>query len=229
MRERRIGRGILDALSGLPLFATAPLYRHWHLRWGATDEERRGPMPAMTWFPRHRSGARGPSRSTLRPTWSGPGSCRWATGGRGFYTYAVLDNAGCESADRVVEEYQSPKVGDWMPMFSKVNETTAFKVKALSTNEWLLWGKPDSTWAWRLVPVEGGRTRVITRLKQRYAWETPVAAVLTMILLEFGDFPMMRRVLKGIKVRAEQMARSRARQAEQEGNTASFAGRGAGA
>ena len=31
--------GILDALSGLPLFITAPLYRHWHIRWGATDEE----------------------------------------------------------------------------------------------------------------------------------------------------------------------------------------------
>jgi hypothetical protein len=92
-----------------------------------------------------------------------------------------------------------------MPMAKNVTETTAFKVRALSTNEWLLWGKPDSTWSWRLVPLEGERTRVITRLKVRYAWETPVSALLTLILLEFGDFPMMRRVLRGIKDRAERM------------------------
>ena len=41
--DRRIGHGILDALRGLPLFATAPLYRHWHLQWGATDQEVQGP------------------------------------------------------------------------------------------------------------------------------------------------------------------------------------------
>lgn len=43
--KRRIGYGVLDALSAVPLFATAPLHRHWHQRWGATDEEVRGPMP----------------------------------------------------------------------------------------------------------------------------------------------------------------------------------------
>jgi hypothetical protein len=45
MPKRRIGPTILDALSGLPLFATAPLYRHWHLRWGATHDEVHGSMP----------------------------------------------------------------------------------------------------------------------------------------------------------------------------------------
>ena len=91
-------------------------------------------------------------------------------------------------------------------MASKVNETTAFKVKAFETNQWLLWDKPDSTWAWKLALLAGGRTRLITRLKQRYAWESPASAVFTLVLLEFGDFPMIRRVLKGIKVRAERMS-----------------------
>jgi hypothetical protein len=123
----------------------------------------------------------------------------------GFYTYALLDNAGFDSADRILEEYQPPKIGDWMPMASKVNDTTAFRVKAFATNQWLLWKKPDSTWAWKLVPLERGRTRLVARLKQRYAWETPVSAILSLVLLEFGDFPMMRRVLKGIKARAERL------------------------
>ena len=37
------------------------------------------------------------------------------------------------------------------------------------------------------------------RLKQRYPWEKPRSAIFTLVLLEFGDFPMMRRVLKGSK------------------------------
>ena len=88
-------------------------------------------------------------------------------------------------------------------MASKVSETTAFKVKAFETNEWLLWEKPDSTWAWKLVALPDGGTRLITRLRQRYQWESPAMALLTLVLLEFGDFPMMRRVLRGIRTRAE--------------------------
>ena len=74
----------------------------------------------------------------------------------GFYTYALLDNAGYESAESIVKQYQAPKVGDWIPMYKKVNQTTAFKVKAFGINEWLLWDKPDSTWAWKLIPEEAG-------------------------------------------------------------------------
>jgi hypothetical protein len=117
----------------------------------------------------------------------------------------LLDNAGYESADRILGEYQPPKIGDWMPMAKKVNQTTAFRVKAFAINEWLLWEKPDSTWAWKLVPLEGGRTRLVARLKQRYALETPASAILSLVLLEFGDFPMMRRAMKGIKARAERL------------------------
>jgi hypothetical protein len=43
--RRRIWRRIADFLGGLPLFVTAPLYRHWHMRWGATDDEVRAKMP----------------------------------------------------------------------------------------------------------------------------------------------------------------------------------------
>jgi hypothetical protein len=35
--RRQIGSGVVDFLGGLPRFATAPLYRHWHMRWGASD------------------------------------------------------------------------------------------------------------------------------------------------------------------------------------------------
>jgi hypothetical protein len=203
--HRRIGHAIVDALSGLPLFATAPLYRHWHLRWGATDQEVRGPMPGDEIV------AKASFNATRAITVDAPPELVWPwivqMGYRraGFYTYQLLDNAGFDSADRILEQYQPPKIGEWMPMAKNVNETTAFKVKAFAINEWLLWEKPDSTWAWKLIRLDGGRTRLISRLKAQYAWEKPGSAILTVVLLEFGDFPMMRRVMKGIKARAERL------------------------
>jgi hypothetical protein len=206
MKRQSIFYGVLDALSGLPLFVTAPLYRRWHTRWGATDEEVRGPMPGDDIVPRSSLNATRAITIEAPPEKVWPWIVQIGYMRAGFYTYDLIDNAGFASADRILEEFQHTKIGDWMPMASKVNETTAFKVKAFETNQWLLWDKPGSTWAWKLIPLAGGHTRLIVRLKATYPWETPAMGVMTLILMEFGDFPMMRRVLKGIKVRAERMS-----------------------
>ena len=201
--QRSIPRGVVDALGGLPLFITAPLYRRWHLRWGATDDEVSGPMPGDDAVPKASFNATRAITIAAPPEMVWPWIVQMGYRRAGFYTYALLDNAGYESADEVLEEFQHPRIGDWMPMAGKVSETTAFKVKAFETNEWLLWQKPDSSWGWKLVVLSDGTTRLITRLKQRYQWESPAMALLTLVLLEFGDFAMMRRVLRGIKTRAE--------------------------
>ncbi len=160
MTERRIGHGILDALSGVPLFATAPLYRHWHQRWGATDEEVRGSMPGDEIVPKASFNATRAVTIDAPPKSVWPWIAQLGYRRACFYTYALLDNAGYESADGIQEEYQPPKIGDWVPMAKKVNDTTAFKVKAFEINEWLLWVKPDSTWAWKLIPLDRGRLQV---------------------------------------------------------------------
>jgi hypothetical protein len=78
-------------------------------------------------------------------------------GRAGWYSYDLFDNAARPSAKRILPQYQRLEVGDWVPMSSKVNETTALRVTALVPNRWMLWAKPHSTWAWKLVPIEGGR------------------------------------------------------------------------
>lgn len=201
--ERRIGRAVLDAVSGVPLFVTAPLIRRWHTRWGATKAEAAGPMPGDEIVPKASFNATRAITIDAPPERVWPWIVQMGYRRAGFYTYALLDNAGYESADRILPEYQDPKAGDWMPMSRKVNQTTAFKVKAFEPNRWLIWEKPDSTWSWKLVPLDGDRTRLITRLKQRYAWESPASAISALVLLEFGDFAMIRRVLNGIRARAE--------------------------
>jgi hypothetical protein len=43
-RKRQIARGIIDLAGGLPFFVIAPLFRRWHMRWGATEDVVRAPM-----------------------------------------------------------------------------------------------------------------------------------------------------------------------------------------
>ena len=127
------------------------------------------------------------------------------TGRAGWYSYDLFDNAARSSADRILPQFQAIRVGDWVPMSATVNEATAFKVTAFEANRWLLWAKVDSTWAWQLTPIDGGHTRLVARLKERYPWRaSPGLALLTMVMFEFGDFPMMRQLLLGIRRRAEQ-------------------------
>jgi hypothetical protein len=209
MSDRQVLRGLADVAVASPQFTFAPFYRRRHLRWGATDAEVAGEMPGDELVSE-------PSFNATRAiTIDAPAEAVWpwlvqiGFGRAGFYSYDLFDNAARPSAERILPEHQQPQVGDWVPMARKVNETTAFRIKALEPNEWMLWAKPHSTWAWTLMPLEGGRTRLIARLKERYEWRaSPGSALLTLILFEFGDFPMMRRLLLGVKRRAEHLGAS---------------------
>jgi hypothetical protein len=85
--------------------------------------------------------------------------------------------------------------------------STSFTIAEIDEPGDLVWAKPDSTWSWTLRPLPEDRTRLITRLKQRYRL-TPI----TVILVEFGDFAMMRKMLLDIKRRAEVAAHIRRQQ-----------------
>ena len=121
----------------------------------------------------------------------------------GFYSYELFDNLGRPSADRVVPELQDISIGDWVAMAEPVNDVTAFKVAGFESGRWMLWRKPDSTWAWRLGSTEDGGTRLVTRLKTRYDFDHPTTALISILLMEFADFPMMRHQLLGLKRRAQ--------------------------
>jgi hypothetical protein len=222
MKTGELSHGLGEIAAASPLFLFAPLYRHWHLRWGATDAEVAAPMPGDELVSH-------PSFNTTRAiTIDAPPENVWpwlvqiGYGRAGFYSYDLFDNAGHPSADHILPEHQHPQIGDWVPMAAKVNETTAFKIKAFEPNRYLLWEKPHSTWAWKLEPVDGGRTRLITRLKDHYSWRAdPANALLSVILFEFGDFPMMRKLLLGVKRRAEHNIRQSAQPAARNTSAAS--------
>ena len=94
-------------------------------------------------------------------------------------------------------------------MVPRPSERTAFRVDGFVASEWLLWRTPNRTFAWRLRPLPGGRTRLVTRLQTVYEWSRPLV-LFTVLLMEVGDYPMMRRMLRGIRDRAEAEHRRRA-------------------
>lgn len=100
MTGRRMGRVVLDALSGLPLFPTAPSYRRWHTRWGATDAEVSGPVPGDEIVPKASFNATRAITIEAPPEQVWPWIVQMGYRRAGFYTYDLLDNAGYESADR---------------------------------------------------------------------------------------------------------------------------------
>lgn len=85
-------------------------------------------------------------------------------------------------------------------MVPKPSERMAFLVDSFAESSCLLWRTPNRSWAWRLIPLAGGRTRLITRLKTVYEWRRPLALA-TVVLMECADYPMMRRMLRGIRTR----------------------------
>jgi hypothetical protein len=194
---------VIAVVSSIPLFISAPLLRPWHRRWGATDAEVAAAMPGDDLVPGCQYAVTRAISIDAPPRAVWPWLVQVGFGKAGFYANDLLDNAGHPSADRIVDAWQEIHVGDWVPMYTKVNDRTAFKVAAVEPAESLLWVKPDSTWAWRLA-ASGAGTRLVTRLRILYRWSMPGDALLSLFLNEFGDFPMMRRMLKNMKKRAEQ-------------------------
>jgi len=208
VKTNDFARGLREITLASPLFLFAPLYRHWHVRWGATDAEIAAAMPGDELVDHPSFNATRAITIDAPPQDVWPWLAQIGYGKAGFYSYDLFDNAGHPSANRILPEHQHPAIGDWVPMAAKVNATTAFKIKELNPDRSMLWGKPHSTWAWKLEPLPDGRTRLVTRLKDSYSWRAdPDNALLALILFEFGDFPMMRKLLLGVKRRAERSKR----------------------
>lgn len=205
---------VLLTLTAVPVWMTSPLVRRWHMQWGATTDEITANMPGDEVVKRAQFNATRAITINAPPAAVWPWIIQLGYGRGGFYTYDLIDNAGEASAERVLEEYQNLQVGDPIPMFHDLKGLAIeYVIDSLDPPNSMLWvhrphavDAPDSTWSWRLAPISGGRTRLVTRMKQDYRWRTPLLATFNVLLMEFGDFSMERRMLKGIKGRAESAA-----------------------
>ena len=202
MRLRQVGGVLVD----LPVFLTSPIYRRWHTGWGASSEEVRARMPGDDRLPGAQFCATRAITIAAPPARVWPWLVQIGCTRAGWYSHDLLDNGGLPSATSIEPAWQDLHVGQWVPMTStSPTERTAFRVDSFVAECWLLWTKPDSTWAWQLTHSSDGGTRLVNRIRAVHDWHAPLSALLNVVLLEFGDFAMNRRMMRGIKSRAESL------------------------
>jgi hypothetical protein len=199
---RELAVEIRNVMQDLPILLTAPLFRRRHLRWGATPVEVATPLPGddVMLGAQYKSTRAIDIDAAPEAVW--PWLVQVGCLRAGWYSNDLLDNLAYPSATVIVPELQHIEVGGWVPMSPKPSVRSGLKVDSFEANRWLLWTTPDSTWAWQLTPTEHG-TRLVARINARYDWRHPQWAVLGILMMEFGDFAMLRRMLRGIKSRAE--------------------------
>jgi hypothetical protein len=207
-----LARQLRDVVGDLPRFLTAPLRRRRHRTWGATPAEIAATMPGDDLLPRaqYRSTRAITIAATPEEVW--PWLVQVGCGRAGWYADDLLDNFAYPSVRKIIPELQHLEVGQLLPMVLKPSERLSFIVDSFDAPHWLLWRSRARSWAWGLVPLTDGRTRLISRLNTFYDWRRP-GTLITVLLMEFGDYSMMRRMLRGIRERAEAEHQRRARSA----------------
>ena len=183
------------------------------LRWGATGEELDAQLAGDELL------SSTDLSSTRAITIRAPAETVWpwiaqlGQGRGGFYSYDVLENlVGCDiqSADRIVAEWQDVRVGDDVRLAPEVGLAVAVvdPGRSLVLRGGIQMGTIappyDFTWSFALRPQPDETTRLIVR--ERYDYTRPWARLViepTQVL----SFVMSRKMLRGIKDRAERTAR----------------------
>jgi hypothetical protein len=123
----------------------------------------------------------------------------------GLYSYDWLDRLfgylDRPSADRILPQWQQLRVGDEIP----IGRGGAFPVRAIEPNRSLVLGgfDHDVEWSWelQLTPQADGSTRLVSR--NRVWTRRTFRSHMTMLLMKPAAFLMTRKMLLGIKRRAE--------------------------
>jgi hypothetical protein len=127
----------------------------------------------------------------------------------GFYGFDNLDNGGYPSSYSILPEYQNPQVGDSIPGGEYEGQIGyLLVVEDLDPGREMSWlflkGTPweGATWSWGLYPIDDERTRLVSRLRHNYNFDS-FQGVVSWSLIDAVEILMMRTTLKGIKYRAE--------------------------
>jgi hypothetical protein len=192
-----LGVGVLSAAAVLVAYRLA--VQPWQHRWGATDEEVAATLPGDEVIPAAASTTRAITIAA-RPEEVWPWLVQLGYGRAGWYSYDWIDNDGRRSADRVLPELQDLRVGDQILMVPGMGP----RVREIAPNRHLVAGDLEAgTWCLALRPTPGG-ARLVSRWRVR--WRMTPATFFWILLSDPGAFVMERRMLKGIKARAERAA-----------------------
>src|SRR5688572_29574986 len=196
----------------LVMLTLAALYwfavRRWFARWGTTPADRTRVMPgdAVIINPMHSATHALTVAAPPEDIWPWLVQMGYQRGG--LYSYDWLDRLfgylDRPSADSLLPQFQQLAVGDEIP----IGRGQGFPVTAIEPYRALvLSGAGDGfAWVWQfgLYPIDQTRTRLVSRNRVRV--RRTVGSWLFMRVIEPAAFLMTRRMLLGLKHRAEALA-----------------------
>jgi hypothetical protein len=124
----------------------------------------------------------------------------------GFYGYDLIENvgapAGIRSAGVIEPGLQHPRPGDLLP----ISAVAHLIFGPVESGRYLMWrseAEPaDGVFTWALDPVDEGHTRLVSRIRLRYHWNSPPKLALD-LFTEFADPVAVPEILQGIRDRVE--------------------------
>ncbi|MHB8242755.1 MAG: SRPBCC family protein [Solirubrobacteraceae bacterium] len=190
------------ALAAIALGLYWSLLRRPILNWGATPAEAASRLPGDELL----DDADGVSTRAIEI--AAPASAVWPWLAQlgpsprgGAYTYDWIENLlglNMHSSDTVLAEFQHPKVGETIGFGSN-----QMRLERVEPDSVLAWRSQDGNWVWTFVIEQNGET---TRLISRNRYRLPtLASRIGMAPMEPGSLLMERKMLLGIKRRAEQL------------------------
>ena len=197
LRRALLGLGVLGAVY-------FRLLRRPILTWGATDEEATATLPGDELLQDADGVATRAIDVDAPPSAVWPWLAQMGPAPRGgAYTYDWIENLlglDMHSVERVLPEFQHPRVGDTIGLgANRMRYERVEPERVLSSRS------EDGNWVWTFVLEErGDSTRLISR--NRFRLRT-LASRIGMLPLEPASLVMERKMLLGIKERAERLAR----------------------
>ena len=180
------------------------------LNWGATDAEAHARLPGDELL------EQADGVATRAITIDAPASAVWPWIAQigpsprgGAYTYDWIENLlglNMHSTDRVLLDYQHPQVGDTLG-YGK----NQMRFERVEPPHVLATRSGDGNWVWSFILHEReGQTRLISRNRFRLP---SLTAKIGMVPMESASLVMERKMLCGIKQRAERLAANGGEQA----------------
>ncbi|MDX6639641.1 MAG: hypothetical protein QOF12_652 [Solirubrobacteraceae bacterium] len=191
-------------------FISRLLLRDSVLTWGATRAEAGSRLPGDELL------EDAAMVSTRAISIDAPASAVWpwlvqmGVGRGGAYTYDWIERLlglDMHSADEVIHELQDVHVGDLLPM---APGASGLRVEIADPERVFTLRSEDGRWVWSFVLTElEGSTRLVSR--NRAPAPRSATERIAGLIMEPGSLVMERKMLIGIKCRAEQPAQKRAR------------------
>jgi hypothetical protein len=204
--------GALVVLFSLFLLAVRP----WFLTWGTTSDEVAAVLPGDELLQPHSSSTRAITiAAPVEKVW--PWLLQLGQDRGGFYSYEFLENlvgTNMPNVDELKPELQHWKVGDklWMYPPDKLAGAGHAVLQRLDPGRALVFGTrqvgtpaeqpTDGTWAFIVRPVDSRTTRLIVRGRAA-ASRSSAQRVFDRLVFEPTHFMMERKMMEGIKARAE--------------------------